>query len=38
METGRILQSRTMLTLGVYFNEDAALSLLARPTLDYEEN
>ena len=27
-----------MLILGVYFNEDAALSLLARPTLNYEED
>ena len=34
----RILRSRTMLILEVYFNEDAALSLLARPRLNYEEN
>ena len=37
METGRILRSRPILDLGVHFNEDSALSLLARPTLNYEQ-
>ena len=38
MESGRILRSRTMLILGVYFSEDAAVPLLARPRLNYEED